>query len=224
MRLEFIDVSTIFNRQKQTYKLDKVCHSFTEMQNISVMSVHERSTDSLLSLISGIEQPTHGKIQRKGVFTNLIGDASYFHRDLSGEENIRFICKLYGQNSSQVIKNIKEFTEISRELKQKTKNYSPLLRRKIAISTSLFMKSDIYQLKGMISHPHSEFNERLQAKIIEISKESTLILASTAPVHVKKHTDCSIVINSIGHFQYFKNVQLGIDTYHALKKAEKDAI
>lgn len=219
MRLELLNTSMINNSKQQTYDLLNASLNIVEGKNIALLSAYGRSSTCLLNLISGIEHPTKGKVLRKGIFSGPIGDPSYFHRELSGEENIRFICKIYGHKSNQVIKEINEFAGLGRELKQKAKAYNPDLRRKIAISASLLMKSDIYQLKGALNHPQQEFNMKIQKKLEDISKHSTLIVVAADPNLLQKYADCSVLIDSHGYLKYFDDVQSGIEAHKALKKA-----
>lgn len=218
MRLDFINVSKIHNSKKQTYNIRDVSISIEEQHSVAVLSTNERSANTLLHLISGIELPTKGTIQRDGVFTGLIGEPSYFHRELSGEENIRFICKIYGQDSNQVIKDVNEFASLGKELKQKAKTYSPPLRRKIAISTSLLMKSDVYQLKGALNHPQPNFNDNIQAKLAELAKKATFIVAGGDHNFLSKYASSSVVIDAQGYLKYFSDVQSGIEAHKALNK------
>jgi capsular polysaccharide transport system ATP-binding protein len=215
MKLEFVNVSKISNRKQQVYDLHEANFSFTERQSIALLSTYGRSATAFLNLISGIDQPTKGIIQRDGTFTGPIGEPSYFHRELSGEENIRFICKIYGQNSNQVLKKVCEFSGLRKELKQKTKNYSPVLKRKISISASLMMKSDIYQLSGALNHPEPEFNTKIQMKLGEIAKNTTFIISAGDTSLLTKYAETAIVIDGSGQLKTFSNVQEGIE---ALKK------
>jgi capsular polysaccharide transport system ATP-binding protein len=217
MKLEFLNVSKIHNRKRQTYDLNEVCTSFAEQKSVAILSVHERSSKSLLKLISGIEQPTRGSIIREGIFTSPIGDSSYFHREMSGEENIRFICKLYGQETNRVIHEIKEFAEIKKELKHKTKSYTPGLRRKIAISTSLLMKSNVYQLTDGLHHPQPKFNKKIQSKLMELATQSIIVVTAGNTDILQKYASYSMVIDHDGHLQSYNDVQSGIEAHKALK-------
>lgn len=218
MKLELINVSKIHNSKQQTYDIRNANLTLAEGKNIALLSAYGRSSISLLNLISGIEHPTKGKVLRKGIFSAPIGDPSYFHRELSGEENIRFICKIYGQKSNQVLKEINEFASLSIELKQKAKAYNPDLRRKIAISASLIMKSDIYQLRGALNHPQQDFNMKIQKKLEDISKHSTLIVVAADQNLLQKYAERSILIDSQGCLKYFDDVQSGIEAHKALSK------
>jgi len=217
MKLEFINVSKVNNRKKQTYHLLEANIDFAEQEGVAVLSSHERSTTSLLKLISGVEAPTRGLIKREGIFTVPIGDAAYFHRELSCEESIRFICKVYGQDSNRIIKDIKEFASIGKELKQKFKGQPATLKRKIAISTSLLMNSDVYQLTGVLNHPQPKFNKNIQNRLDEIAKKATLILATTSTELLTKYAQRVIVIDGQGYLQQFSDLQSGIEAHKAQK-------
>lgn len=214
MKLELINVSKISNRKRREYSLQDVNLSLIDHKNTVILSAHEHSSNALLNLIAGVEKATRGKIIRDGIFTGPTGDPAYFHRELSGEENVRFICKLYGQNSNIVLREIREHTKLAKELKQKTKNYTPLIRRKIAISTSLLMESDIYQLKGKLVHPDTDFNSWIQNRILKLSRNS-MLLSTNDPDFIQDHAQQALTINPQGYLQSFSNVQSGIDTYNS---------
>lgn len=218
MKIEFVDVSHIYDRKRQVYNLNEVNFSIPEGKNIAVLSAHVRSSTSLLNLISGIQHPTRGIVKREGIFTGVVDEATYFHRELSGEENIRFISKLYGQNSNQVINDVKEFASLGKELRQKTKNYAPPVRRKITIATALMMKADSYQLKSILNHPNQGFNKRIQNRLNDLAKSAKLIVASEKTNLITKYADTAIVINKQGHLQLFHDLQSGIEAHQALKK------
>lgn len=218
MRFELINVSKIHNRKQQTYNLRDANIRIEEQNGVAILPAHERSANALLHLISGIELPTKGKILRSGVFTGPIGDPSYFHRDLSGEENIRFICKIYGQNANDIIKEVNEFASLGKDLKKKAKSYAPPLRRKIAIATSLLMKSDIYLLKGPLNHPQPNFNAKIQARLAELAKQATFIVTAGDHNFLSKYANSSVFIDAQGYLTYFSDVQSGIDAQKAPTK------
>lgn len=218
MKLVFNNISKIHKRKQQTYNLRDVSYSFTESRNVAVLSTHERSAVAFINLISGIEQPTRGSITRQGLFTGSIGNATFFHRELTGEENIRFICKLYGQDANKTITEVRAFAGLNNDLKQKTKTYNPLTKRKIAISTSLFIKSDVYQITTPLNHPHKSFSENVDRKLVELSSQATLVLSTTDKNILEKHAQCSIVLDSQGKLSQFDDLTSGINAQTAQKQ------
>jgi capsular polysaccharide transport system ATP-binding protein len=217
MKLDFLNVSKVHDRKKQVYDVLEGNVSFPQNKNTAILSKHGRSSVALLNLISGIDQPTRGLIKREGLFTGVIGDPGYFHRDLSGEQNIRFICKIYGQDPNKVIEDVKKITGLGKELKQKTKSYPLPLKRKIALSTSLMMKSDVYQLKGVLNHPQAKFNNDIQTRLQEIAEEATLILATEDTKTLNKYADAAVVIDTEGRLETFSDLASGIEAHKALK-------
>jgi capsular polysaccharide transport system ATP-binding protein len=217
--LIFKDVSKLHNRKKQHYNLLDINCSFDDQKNVGILAAHERCSTSLLKLISGVEQPTRGSILRDGLFLGPIGDATLLNRDLSAEENIRFICKIYGQNTKNVIHVIKEMSGLNKELRQKVKTYSPSIKRKLAISLTLSMKSDAYQITGPIQHPDTLFNENIEHRLAEIANTSTLFIASENRSILSKFAECSVVIDNLGRLRKFDTLAAGIDAQTALKQA-----
>ncbi|RVU83397.1 hypothetical protein EOL70_16865 [Leucothrix sargassi] len=221
MKLDFQKVFKIHDRKKQQYSLREVTTSFKEQENVAIMAVNDRSSNAMLRLIAGIEAPTRGVIKRDGVFTGVVGESNYFHAELTGEANIRFICKIYGQDANQVIDEVIKFAGLKNELKQKTKSYNTHLRRKIAISISLLIESDTYLLSGALHYPQKPFHNKVQEKLAELSEQAAIIISTNDQNLMKQYATTSIVIDNNGYLQCFDDIQSGIDAHTALKEASK---
>jgi capsular polysaccharide transport system ATP-binding protein len=217
MKLEFQKVCHIHDRKKQIYNLLDVDITIQETST-AILSTQSRSAKALLKLISGIEVPTRGRVIRSGGFSPPINEISYFHKALSGEQNINFIARIYGQNPAQLIEKVKKFARLNNELKQKTETYSLLLKRKIILSTNILMQFDVYQLSGPITHPQNQFNNKLQKKLTEISENSYLIIASNNKDFLNKYAKSALIIDKTGRAELSNSLNDGLKKLEQLNK------
>lgn len=188
--------------------------SFTlnEGDRVSLLGVKSSGVPTVMRLMAGSELPTSGKIRRYGSFSPPIGDTGSFHGDLTGEENIRFICKLYGYNPKVVIKFIKDFLEIDKELKKPTKTYQDGLGKYIAFALSISMDYDTY----LVSNPIPTGNIKYQSKCAEAFKQkisdSSLIITSNSAKIVRNLSNRAMVIHK-GVALLFDDVEAGLTKY-----------
>lgn len=219
MRLELQHTYKIYHRKKQVYDLFDANITFSGNDSIAVLAQEERSSTSFLRLIAGIDAPTRGKIIRDGAFSIPIGEDSYFHRELSAEENIRFIAKIYGQNQQTLLEKVKNFTNLSKELKEKTKKCPSTLKRKIALATSLLIEADYYQLYSPIKEqPQPKFQKKVQNRLKRIAKQACLFAVSENQQFLKQHTQSAVVIDSQGRITFYEDLDEGIAKHKQLKQ------
>lgn len=206
-------IKPIPGTHKKKYILESASFSFNEGDRVSLLGVKGSGVPTVLKLISGSELPTTGKIFRRGSFSPPIGDTGSFHGDLTGEENIRFICKLYGQQPKQVINFVKDFLEADKALRQPTKTYQGGFGKNVAFALSIAMKFDTYLVITPIPTGNSpDFQKKCMDAFTERTKDASLILTSNSVKLVRNFTDRAMVIHK-GAAILFDDVEAGLLKY-----------
>lgn len=218
MILSFEKVSKVKTDQVRHEKnviLSGATFTLSEGDRVCLLGDKNSGVPTVLRLIAGSELPTSGKILRNGKFSPPIGHVGSFHAELTGEENIRFICKLYGQQPKPVIEFIKEFIEADKELKQPMKKYQDGFGKSIAFALSLAMKFDTYLAKAPIASGSKEFQQKCMSAFADKTSNSSLILASNSLKLIRKYTSKAIVVHN-GSATLFDDLEAGISEYQSL--------
>src|SRR5262245_6845705 len=76
---------------------------FPSRESIGILGKNGAGKSTLLRILSGAETPDSGKVKREGRVSWPIGFAGGFSGALTGEENARFIARIYGESVDRVV-------------------------------------------------------------------------------------------------------------------------
>ena len=222
MKLDFLDVSKRrHDNGKNEFIVKDLNFQLKSNENLSIMCTDELRRLQVMRLILGTVKPDMGKVVRDGSFSTPIGDTAAFHGEMSVLDNIRFICRLYGKNTTFVTQKVNEYLEGTISLKKRSKLLNAIEKRKVAMALALFLKLDVYLIRGDIGHPEPAFKHKFEEDFLELNKESTLITVSTNLQMIKKIFHTSIVIDQSGFMTAFPDVNDGILRYQEISQLKR---
>ena len=149
---------------------------------IGVIGNNGSGKSTLLRLIAGLHAPDAGEIVTNGNMILLAGWGIGMIEELSVEENVYLLGKIYGMDKNSLKPNFKEiieWAELQDFVGSKLKNLSTGMKTRLAFSTSRYFKSDIFLLDEALSAGDKNFKEKSR-KVFENNKNSdkTFIIAS----------------------------------------------
>jgi len=213
MILELKKVSKHLDLKKRSYSVKEATFSLVQGQSLAILGANPTGSLDLMKLIAGAIYPSQGTIVRHGCSLAVIGDSLTFHRELTGEQNMRFLCKLYGASAKIIIPKVAAFTGLSALFKKKTKSYTPQQKRKIALTLPLFLDVDIYVINGNIGHPDAKFSSRYNELFTEKILNRTLIIHSADLDFIKKHASAAAIVHDNGDVVFKDVIAEGLDEY-----------
>lgn len=214
--IEFIDVSKFYpaKRGRKTI-LEHVSFQFPEHQNIGVLGRNGAGKSTLLRLIAGSELPDDGQILRSGKFSWPLGFGGGFNPELSGEENLRFVSRIYDADLQEVTEFVRRFSELGRSLLDPVKTYSSGMRAKLAFGLSLAIDFDVYLIDEVMAVGDAQFKKKSRAAFEERRQTSSLILVSHDMKTIRDYSDVIIILDQ-QQLKIYDDINLAIKTYQAL--------
>lgn len=214
--IEFIEVSKVYpvKRGRKTI-LDQVSFKFPEHQNIGVLGRNGAGKSTLLRLIAGSELPDGGQIMRSGKFSWPLGFSGGFNPELSGEENLRFVARIYGADLREVIDFVKDFSELGRSIKEPVRTYSSGMRAKLAFGLSLAIDFDVYLIDEVMAVGDAQFRKKSKAAFEERRQTSSLIVVSHDMNTIRNYSDAIIILDQ-QQLKIYDDIDIAIDTYQAV--------
>lgn len=155
---------------------------------------------TLLKLISGIYQPSKGKIAVNGRLIPFIELGVGFNPELTGRENVYLNGALMGFTREQVddmYDDIVNFAELHDFMDQKLKNFSSGMQVRLAFSAAIKAQGDILVLDEVLAVGDEAF-QRKCSKYFEDAKKNgrTVILVTHDMGSVRKFCNRAILINN----------------------------
>ena len=195
--------------------LDNVSFFFGEGVNIGILGVNGAGKSTALRMIAGSETPNKGKIIRSGTFSWPLGFAAGFNGSLSGEENLRFICRIYAANISKVTESVADFSELGEALYEPVSTYSTGMRARLAFALSMAIEFDVYLVDEIMGVGDRLFQEKCKLAFNEKSKESSIIMVSHSMDTIRDYSDVVLLLSK-GKVAIYDDVEEAIANYEKI--------
>ncbi|UJR86894.1 ABC transporter ATP-binding protein [Sandaracinus amylolyticus] len=158
--------------------LDRISLAFERNENVGILGRNGAGKSTLLRILGGAEQPDAGRVVRRGRVSWPIGFAGGFHGSLSGEENCRFIARIYDADVDDVVERTRVFAEIGDYFNEPVRTYSSGMRARVAFGLSMAIDFEVYLVDEVTAVGDKPFQERCRQAFAERRAKSSIIMVS----------------------------------------------
>lgn len=201
---------TVNGFRKQIFK--DFSFEFTKDKNYALLGVNGAGKSTLLRMLSGVEQANSGFISRAGKVSWPMAFSGGFNGSMTGIENVKFVSRIYGQDSEEVIKYVVDFSELGESFYLPIKTYSSGMRARLAFGLSLAIDFDCYLIDEVIAVGDSSFQKKSKDAFKQKFSKSFLIMASHSLAIVRDYCDCGLLLVD-NNVQYYSDVDSLIAAY-----------
>src|SRR5918996_2315297 len=103
-------------------------------ERVGILGRNGAGKSTLIRLMSGAELPTSGHIHRDMSVSWPLAFGGAFQGSLTGYDNLRFICRVYGVDPEDKVEFVQEFSELGIFLREPIKSYSSGMRARLAFA------------------------------------------------------------------------------------------
>ena len=104
--------------------------------------------------------PSTGQVRTTGRVSYPIGFAGAFHPDLSGAQNARFVARLYGIDTQDLIAFVDDFTELGAQLHMPVGTYSAGMKARLSFAIAMGIPFDTYLMDEVTSVGDGAFRKK----------------------------------------------------------------
>lgn len=186
--IELSDVTKTYPTQRGVNViLDSVSFSFPACSNVGVLGRNGAGKSTLLRLISGAEQADSGQVRRQGSVSWPIGFSGGFSGSLTGEENCRFVARIYGADVDEVVDFTMQFADLGEYFEMPVKTYSSGMKARLAFGMSMAIDFDVYLVDEVTAVGDARFQEKCRAAFAARSDRSSVIIVSHSLATVRAY-------------------------------------
>jgi ABC-type polysaccharide/polyol phosphate transport system ATPase subunit len=153
---------------------------------------------TLLQIISGILQPTTGRVVTRGRIAALLELGAGFNPEFSGRENVYLNGEIMGLSRREIDKamaSIEAFAEIGEFLERPVKEYSSGMYVRLAFSTAIHVDPEILIVDEALAVGDAVFANRCVRKFQELrERKITVLFVSHDLGLVKQLSDRAILL------------------------------
>jgi capsular polysaccharide transport system ATP-binding protein len=194
--------------------LDGVSFTFPPHTNVGILGRNGAGKSTLLRIIAGTEEPDSGAVRRQGVVSWPIGFSGGFSGSLTGEENCRFVARIYGADLDEVVGFSADFAELRDYFYMPVKTYSSGMRARLAFGLSMAIAFDAYLVDEVTAVGDSQFQEKCRKAFEARRGRSSVIIVSHNMSTIKDYCERCAVLKD-GKLLCFDSVDEASAVYEA---------
>ncbi|AGT10141.1 ABC transporter ATP-binding protein [Paracoccus aminophilus] len=211
IRLE--NLTKIYRQKgRQHIVADNINAVFPTGSAVALMGRNGAGKSTLLRIIAGSIGPTWGRVVSSGTISWPVGFAGSFHPDLTGAQNVRFVARIYGVDTDELVDYVADFAELGAHFDQPFGTYSSGMRSRLAMGTSMGIKFDTYLVDEVTSVGDAEFRAKSQRVFADRMSQSGAIVVTHSVNMVRAMCTMGAVLNR-GHLSVFNDLEEAI-AYH----------
>lgn len=213
--IDIQDLTKVYNtRHGPRTVLDHINLQIHPGQKMGILGRNGSGKSTLIRLISGAEQPTRGRVVRNMSVSWPLAFNGAFQGSLTGLDNLRFICRIYGIDATSKIPFVEDFCELGHAFREPLKTYSSGMSARLAFAISMIIEFDCFLIDEVIAVGDDRFAEKCRIELFEKRSDRALIMVSHSADQIRAHCDTACVLDQ-GQLREFDDLDAAYNHYHA---------
>lgn len=164
-------------------------------RSLGILVPPSQGKTTLINLAVGNERLSEGRIVRRGRISWPWGSNSAISGRLSGRQNLRFLCDIYGRNFKEAFNFVDEFSGLGRSLDKSMKDYSSEMKGRFGISALFSMGFEFILVDNSMDGGDTNFRRKCTKYIEDNRDRLTFFIATERPNLLIKHCQKGGVLN-----------------------------
>jgi capsular polysaccharide transport system ATP-binding protein len=190
--------------------------TFTIPRNLSVGLIGSNGAgkSTLLRIIGGVDEPTHGKVERRCRVSWPLGYGGGLKGSMTGRQNAVFVCRIQGYEDrmSERLAAIENFAGLGAAFNQPVSTYSSGMRSRLQFGMSLAFDFDVYISDEVTSAGDASFRKKAAAEFHSLRERASLIMVSHGEGTLRQFCQAGIWLHE-GQAHWFDSIDDALRNY-----------
>lgn len=211
--IEFLEVSKSY-RVGGTRKtvMRGVTMRFPRGRSVGLLGRNGCGKSTMLRMIAGASEPDEGEIRRGVNVSWPLGFSGGLHPALTGAQNARFVARIYGVDTDDMIAKVEEFAELGPFMRMRLETYSSGMKARLAFGVSMAVDFDVYLVDEITAVGDAAFRRKCAAAFEAKSAKADIIMVSHAPAVIREYCDSGVVLEN-GLLTYYDDVEAALEAH-----------
>ena len=205
------------NPYEEFWALRDVSFDVLEGETVGILGRNGSGKSTLLKCVSGILQPTGGRVVVRGQLAALLELGAGFQPELSGRENIFLNASLLGLSTREVERrfdDIVAFAELEQFIDNQVKYYSSGMYVRLGFAVAVNVDPDVLVVDEVLAVGDENFQRKCLARIKEFQDDGrTILFVTHSPELVRQICDRAVVLEE-GRMLTITSAGEAIRAYH----------
>ncbi|KRS19381.1 ABC transporter ATP-binding protein [Roseovarius indicus] len=199
-------------RGRQKVVIDNLNLTLPSGRSLGLLGRNGAGKSTLLQIIAGTMSADSGRIVSDGSISWPVGLAGAIHRELTGAENVKFLARIYGVDTEELIAFVQDFAELGDFFNMPVRSYSSGMRSRLAFGASMGIHFDTYLVDEVTAVGDARFKRKSQEVFKDRMSRSSAIVVNHSMPGLRQFCDSGLVLEN-GGVTYFEDLEEAI-TYH----------
>lgn len=208
--IEFRDLTKVFYlRGHRKVVADNINITFPTGRAVGLLGRNGAGKSTLLKMIAGTMDPTSGEIVSNGSISWPVGFAGSFHGELTGAQNARFIARIYGVDTDELVDFVRDFAGLGGHFDLPFRTYSSGMKSRLAFGVSMAVPFDTYLVDEVTSVGDASFRQKSAEVFSARMAHSGAVVVSHGMGQIRQLCDAGAVLED-GQLYYYDDVDEAI--------------
>lgn len=186
---------TYHTRSGRHTVLDGVYLLIRPGEKIGILGRNGAGKSTLIRILSGAERPDHGVVKRGMSISWPLAFGGAFQGSLTGLDNLKFICRIYGVDYRDKIDYVQDFAELGKYFREPVKTYSSGMRSRLAFAISMAVEFDCFLIDEVISVGDARFHQKCNEELFIRRSDRAWVMVSHELHNLKEHCEKIYVLH-----------------------------
>ena len=206
-------VSKVYSTRHGRHRvLNDVSFTLKPGRNLGIIGRNGAGKSTMIRLISGAESPTSGRIVRGMRVSWPLAFGGAFQGHLTGLDNLKFVCRIYGVDYKPLVPVVEEFTELGLFFREPVSHYSHGMLTRLAFALSMAIEFDCFLIDEAMVVGDKRFHDRCHYELFHKRKDRAYILVSHDAKAIRQYCENAVVLHD-GRLITFPNVDAAYEYY-----------
>ena len=213
IRFENLTKSFWVNGRRQIV-IDNLNLTLDSGDALALLGRNGTGKSTLLQIIAGNLRPDSGSVVSDGTISWPVGFAGAFHPLLTGAQNTRFIARVYGVDTEELIDFVQDFAELGPHFYMPMRTYSSGMRSRLTFGLSMGIEFDTYLVDEVTAAGDASFRAKSQAVFSKRMERAGAIMVNHNLGELKEFCNAALVMEH-GKIRYFRDLDEAIVVHKA---------
>ena len=195
--------------------LDDVSLTLPRGRALALLGRNGAGKTTLLQMISGTTRPDRGRVVTMGAVSWPVGFGGSLHGDLTGAQNTRFIARIYGVETAELLEFVEDFAELGGHFHMPIRSYSAGMKSRLGFAMSMGIPFDTYLVDEVTAVGDAAFRRKSKAVFRERIRSASAIMVSHNLAELRDYCDAALLLEA-GELRYFPDLNEAIATHKAM--------
>ena len=199
---------------------DNISAVFPDRTAVAILGRNGAGKSSLLKMLAGSMDPDSGEVTSTGTLSWPVGFAGSFHPEMTGLQNVRFIARVYGVDTAELVDFVADFAGLGQHFNLPVRTYSSGMRSRLAFGVSMGIHFETYLVDEVTAVGDAAFREKSELLFAERITQSGAVMVTHNMAQVKRLCTLAGVLED-GRLSFYDDVDEAIAHHQELMKSDK---